>query len=472
MPITNAQLAQEINDLITYYNVREDQVDAWIAGVYNGGVGSVGVYPLTTLDGTVYNRKSPERLEYEVDILVTSADASATAAAIAETNAETAETNAETAATSALGYRDTANTHKIAAAASASAAANSAASALANQVLTAADVIAAEADRVAAAASAVAADVSADAAAASAIAAALFDPANLDTLTWTGSVERVTTGQYGAFIHGDAADTITYLQLLNNADSPLANFAANPTDTYLYSYTHGVPVRLYAEDAGGTSRLVFAGDPDDAATLYYAGTSKAETTAYGLYVGTGSNLSPNSSGDGYLKLRGSGYIGYITMDGSAMYIGHNSGTRSLAFQVDEASSFVVNAEYSQLISTTDSSPYLSFHGSNLARDMYLQSSSDTAYYWYGENHGAAFYIRGEDAGGTARDILYGDPDGYTEIHAAGYLGIRVGNATLGFYNSSGSTKQTVTGSRGGNAALASLLSSLANIGLITDSSTA
>lgn len=43
---------------------------------------------------------------------------------------------------------------------------------------------------------------------------------------------------------------------------------------------------------------------------------------------------------------------------------------------------------------------------------------------------------------------------------------------LGMFNTSPTTKQTVTGSRGGNAALASLLSALAAYGLITDSSSA
>lgn len=43
---------------------------------------------------------------------------------------------------------------------------------------------------------------------------------------------------------------------------------------------------------------------------------------------------------------------------------------------------------------------------------------------------------------------------------------------LGFYGSAAIAKQAVTGSRGGNAALASLLTALATLGLITDSSTA
>jgi Collagen triple helix repeat (20 copies) len=45
-------------------------------------------------------------------------------------------------------------------------------------------------------------------------------------------------------------------------------------------------------------------------------------------------------------------------------------------------------------------------------------------------------------------------------------------ATAGFYGATATAKPTVTGSRGGNAALASLLTALAQLGLITDSTTA
>lgn len=46
------------------------------------------------------------------------------------------------------------------------------------------------------------------------------------------------------------------------------------------------------------------------------------------------------------------------------------------------------------------------------------------------------------------------------------------NGNVGFYNTAPVAKPTVTGSRGGNAALASLLTALAGQGLLTDSSTA
>lgn len=45
-------------------------------------------------------------------------------------------------------------------------------------------------------------------------------------------------------------------------------------------------------------------------------------------------------------------------------------------------------------------------------------------------------------------------------------------STLGFYGATATTKPTVSGSRGGNAALASLLTALATLGLITDTTTA
>jgi len=48
---------------------------------------------------------------------------------------------------------------------------------------------------------------------------------------------------------------------------------------------------------------------------------------------------------------------------------------------------------------------------------------------------------------------------------------RVSSAGVGFFASAGTTKQTITGSKGANAALASLLTALAAHGLLTDSTT-
>lgn len=60
-------------------------------------------------------------------------------------------------------------------------------------------------------------------------------------------------------------------------------------------------------------------------------------------------------------------------------------------------------------------------------------------------------------------ILYGKGAG------SAILGLSAGK--VGFFQATGAVKQTVTGSRGGNAALASLLTALAAYGIITDGST-
>jgi hypothetical protein len=64
--------------------------------------------------------------------------------------------------------------------------------------------------------------------------------------------------------------------------------------------------------------------------------------------------------------------------------------------------------------------------------------------------------------GTAVDL---------DLRAVNTTLIRLGvSGALGFFGIAGTTKPTVTGSRGANAALASLLTALAGLGLLTDSS--
>jgi hypothetical protein len=60
-----------------------------------------------------------------------------------------------------------------------------------------------------------------------------------------------------------------------------------------------------------------------------------------------------------------------------------------------------------------------------------------------------------------------DVNGTTRLNGATTIGL-----TVGFNNTAPIAKPTITGAKGSNAALASLLTALANYGLITDSSTA
>jgi hypothetical protein len=74
-------------------------------------------------------------------------------------------------------------------------------------------------------------------------------------------------------------------------------------------------------------------------------------------------------------------------------------------------------------------------------------------------------------GGGADDFELYQPSGEIHLNVGSTKALRVGGGVLGFFNATPAIKQTVTGSRGANAALASLLTALSNLGLITDSST-
>jgi hypothetical protein len=94
----------------------------------------------------------------------------------------------------------------------------------------------------------------------------------------------------------------------------------------------------------------------------------------------------------------------------------------------------------------------------------LVGSGATGIRWIVDQAGGNFEV---ELGGTTTG------DEFIVQDSAGVDLFKVrGNSSIGFNNATPVTKPTVSGSRGGNAALASLLTALANYGLITDSSSA
>lgn len=76
-------------------------------------------------------------------------------------------------------------------------------------------------------------------------------------------------------------------------------------------------------------------------------------------------------------------------------------------------------------------------------------------------------------GGSANDVVhYHYGSGTQQFWVANIKQDTIGPNTRGFFGASPVAKPTVSGAKGGNAALGSLLSALAGLGLITDSSTA
>lgn len=87
---------------------------------------------------------------------------------------------------------------------------------------------------------------------------------------------------------------------------------------------------------------------------------------------------------------------------------------------------------------------------------------------FGQGNGQIRIGRGDTD--AADSTLTQTADGSLELQA--YEVLRLNGPRLGFFGAGGATKPAVVGSRGGNAALASLIGALTALGLVTDNTTA
>jgi len=75
-----------------------------------------------------------------------------------------------------------------------------------------------------------------------------------------------------------------------------------------------------------------------------------------LDVNDGTNISPTSGSAGQFRVRGSGYVGFIALDGTAMHFGHNSSSRSLVLMTNETARLTITgggaATFSSNVSVT------------------------------------------------------------------------------------------------------------------------
>jgi hypothetical protein len=91
--------------------------------------------------------------------------------------------------------------------------------------------------------------------------------------------------------------------------------------------------------------------------------------------------------------------------------------------------------------------------------------------WEGGTPGTGIdAIRVEDKAG--RDTLILGSTGCDDTWVSAITAVFLNAPTLGFYGVSGTTRPTISGAKGGNAALGSLLTALAAFGLITDGTSA
>jgi hypothetical protein len=111
------------------------------------------------------------------------------------------------------------------------------------------------------------------------------------------------------------------------------------------------------------------------------------------------------------------------------------------------------------------------NGTSIVSQLYLYDNANPDAAGHLTMRAAGIIDTNKIGAGVAPNLVLraGGNNAITMAAASGNVTI---NGSIGFYNTSPGAKPTVTGSRSANAALASLLTGLATLGLLTDSTTA
>lgn len=211
-------------------------------------------------------------------------------------------------------------------------------------------------------------------------------------------------------------------------------------DLQIKNEVHGASVTLTAEDNGGTARNIISGDPDGVTQLYYQGSRTIQTHGSGVDLYDPSATSPflafRDSGAtrlGFIQCTSTQFLLRSEMHGAPVVLqGEDaSGVNKTIYSGDPdggASIFYTGVEVGRTHaggihiadSTAGNDPFIGWYSQSFAaRQAYIQANNASGLLILSEMHGLPVSIQGEDAGGTIRNIVVGDPDGSSALYYAG-----------------------------------------------------
>jgi hypothetical protein len=252
----------------------------------------------------------------------------------------------------------------------------------------------------------------------------------------------------------DPSDTVTPITR-DVVISSHQGFVANTNATARLWASHS----LAQINTGGGDGLVYGHEIE----VYNYGTSQAtvgtNTSKYGLHVVAGGDAVSTA---GIYINRKSTHTGNYWESG--IYI-NDTAVNTSAIMVG-AGKFAVSAAGFIGVGVAAPGVQLDMEGTTNCRARFTGSGGASAIYTTYIHKATRAFTTGLDT--ASQEFRITGAEGLT----ANVLFRAKTNGDLAFRNSAPIAKPTVTGSRGGNAALASLLTALANQGLITDSTTA
>ena len=274
------------------------------------------------------------------------------------------------------------------------------------------------------------------------------DPDGAATIYYNGTA-AITTSSDGALLYSTVDNDPTLRFYQDDLLTQNAWIEANATGGLeLRSLVHGANVTISAEDVGGSAQNMFRADPDGAATLYYAGSTKFITTnAGGSFYGSSSNDPAsglaqtaeiqilNSSGSlaANWRFNASTQLDIINRvhGGSIALQAENSGgalTSLLAANPGGAltgyytgiAAFASDAQGLRIYDTSGNDPTILLYQDNLStRNGYIQAAASGGLIVQNEIHGGPVILRGEDGSGTVRVLVHGDPTGQVNLYYIG-----------------------------------------------------
>ena len=179
-----------------------------------------------------------------------------------------------------------------------------------------------------------------------------------------------------------APDNILILR--STDDGPLYMEFERGTDRHAYLGFGGSndQFKINNEESGGTIQLLTANTA--AVTI---DSSQNTTIAGNLIAGDGTDISMGTLSPGQVKVDGNGYNGAITLDGTAMYVYHNSSSRDLIFGTNETERVRINGSTGDVKISNQL-----YFGSNLGDviSLYDDRLGDANMYGFGVESSALF----------------------------------------------------------------------------------
>lgn len=241
-------------------------------------------------------------------------------------------------------------------------------------------------------------------------------------------------------------------------DLRVSAFNAGTETVLLHSTTRGQYLGIGGTPSGGTGYINML-SPTATLPIFAIGSNAGSTVVAARLLGYSSD---NTSGGGGLEIGANPVFMRLFRDASNNYRVYTTSVSAGSLTLDTLGGVIVSnrtataSPLTVLVAASQTGVACQFQGPSSVQTR-PQADVDTAWVTATDaSRKARLVLRAWDL--AAREVLRGEATGTA--------------AAVGFLGAAAVSRQTVTGSRADGTALASLLTSLANLGLITDSTTA